>query len=129
MTASRVIKQTVQGARIISEWLGAGGETVPLSKADSRASVCQHCPHNVGGRWIDKLKSSAAGLIKEHLLVKDGLGISLSNEDKIGFCDKCGCSLTLKCWVPIEHVMIHTPQNQVLDYPDFCWIRKELTGL
>jgi hypothetical protein len=121
------IKQTIRGSQIITEWLGDGGQVVSVLNAESRAQICATCPKNVKGNWIDRLKKEAADVIREHLSVKNGFGLVLSTEKEIGFCSQCGCCLSLKVWVPTEHVRHHTPQHEVSEYPDFCWVRKELT--
>lgn len=123
-----LVTQSTRAVQIISEWLGAGGMPVPLLEAERRAQICAVCPKNVKGNWIDRLKRGPANVIREHLAVKSGFGLVVSTEKEIGFCSQCGCCLSLKVWTPMGHIMNHTPQHEVLEYPAACWIRKELTG-
>lgn len=111
----------------MSEWLGDGAVPVTQSEAEARAATCAVCPNNVKGGWIDRLKGDAARIIKEHLVIKDGAGLQLKSESKIGFCSKCGCSLSLKCWVPIGHIASHTDPSKIKELPSFCWIKTEIT--
>lgn len=122
------IRHTATGFAIITEWLGAGGRPVPVIQAESRAATCAVCPKNITGKWLSRLKKEVADRIREHLAVKNGVGLIVSNEERLGFCEQCGCVNSLKVWTPIDHILHHTPQHTVLEYPDRCWIRKELTS-
>lgn len=114
---------------VLREWLGAGGTPVKIEVAEVRSKICPHCPHNVRGNWLDRLKREAADIIRRHLAAKAGLNLSVSNEQELGFCEVCGCCLSLKVWTPTEHIMHHTDPHDLYEYPDFCWVRKELTGV
>jgi len=121
------VPQMTRAATILSEWLGEGGRPVSVMRAESRAQVCSVCPKNYKGNWIDRLKKIAADTIREHIAEKNKMGCAVSTENEIGFCEQCGCCLSLKVWVPTKHIMAHTPQHEVLNYPEPCWVRHELT--
>lgn len=113
---------------VLREWLGSGGTPVKIEVAEVRSKICPKCPHNIRGNWFDRLKREAADIIRRHLAAKAGLNLSVSNEYELGFCEKCGCCLSLKVWTPSEHIGNNTDPHELLEYPDFCWVRKELTG-
>jgi hypothetical protein len=119
------IKQTAQGVAILKDWLGGGGEPVPRVIAEHRSSFCLQCPHNVAPKWWDKAKEAVAENIRQHLEVKNQVGLTLSNEDRLHMCRKCGCCLTLKLHVPFEHIHAHTSQKVYDSLPVFCWMLAE----
>lgn len=126
------IKKTVNGALTIAEWLGAGGRPVSRAKAEARAKACllgnngKPCIFNVAPRWWDTTKGSIAEAIRKHLQVKNDSTITVSCEDDLHMCAKCGCCLKLKVHVPTEHVRNSLPANKVSDMPGFCWIKQEI---
>lgn len=110
----------------MKEWLGMGAIPVDQEIAEERADICRTCPENVkGSGWIDRLKAEVAATIRDHLNVKNELELSVPEENEIGFCKQCGCVLTLKVWCPIEHILSHTSQSELKEFPDFCWQRTE----
>jgi hypothetical protein len=123
----KTVKQIQQGAQILNQWLGAGGEPVDGDLAEERADVCRDCPENVRGNWLDRIKGEAASVIKDYLAVKAAQGLEVPDERDIGFCKQCGCALQLKVWCPIEHIKAHMTRSEMLEFPTFCWIRKEIT--
>jgi hypothetical protein len=48
------LKQDASGAKILSAWLGNGGEPVDSSLANTRALTCKTCPHNVESKPLEK---------------------------------------------------------------------------
>ncbi len=119
---------------VLRDWLGSGGKPVFRIQAIARAHACtegdggEKCPYNIRGNWITRLKRPAARIIRRHLAAKAEMDLRIPQDKKLGFCKKCGCCLSLKVWTPAEHIMNHTDPDQLLTYPDFCWVRKELTG-
>jgi hypothetical protein len=122
------IKNTLTGLRIIRDMFGESGKPEPIHIARYRASVCATCPKNIKGDWMDRLKKGAADAIKVRLEIKHRMRLTLTNEHELGFCEQCGCVLSLKCWTPMEHIMAHTPLEEVAKYPSNCWISKALTS-
>lgn len=119
------IKNTVRGAHILSEWLGAGGVPVSRDLAERRSQVCASCPHNFKGNWADRLKEAVADVIKDHVAIKNAACLTVSREQEMGFCLACGCVNKLKVWVPITHIAAHTRwQDDII--PPNCWVNSEI---
>jgi hypothetical protein len=124
------IQHDIVGVAILKDWLGDGGETVSAPRAEARAFVCLNCPwHNPSNWWTIHFKEPIARAIRRTLEYKNKANLKLSCEDRIGECDKCKCCLRLKAWVPIEHVDAHTNLGDLNEYPDFCWIKREILEL
>lgn len=124
--ALHAVQRTVIGARILADWLGAGGGPVDNALAESRAAICRSCPENSHPRWWESHNNAIALAMREMLELKNEIGYSVSQEDKLHLCRACGCCLKLKVHVPIEHIKAHTLPDAVDKYPDHCWIRNEL---
>ncbi len=126
------LKNDVAGAKVLSDWLGSGGVPVSPDKAYSRALSCvtgdggDPCPHNRAPTWLDTAKGVIADEIRKQLEIKTRLKISTPLDDKIFMCDICGCKLSLKVQVPIEHIAAHTSPDVKAKYPPYCWQHKEL---
>jgi hypothetical protein len=84
--------------------------------ADARAAVCAKCPHNVFPdkgpfiKWSDDIAEAAVGKRK----AKD--------HDAVGNCSICSCPLRAKVWYNGE---LKFPEEQLKQFPDFCWQKKE----
>ncbi len=135
MSVIEEIRNDVAGAKLLADWLGDGGFSVPASQADWRASVCsagnlgQPCEMNVEPRWWERVKNDVADAIKAELEIRNRIGLTVKHEESIFMCRGCGCCLKLKVHTPIEHIAKHTPKSQIDKMPPFCWIKKELSRL
>lgn len=105
------------GMKTLLEWTANSGELVPREVAQSRANVCEKCPLNVRDSGLTK---SVAEAIKRHLELKNHLGMTLDNEDKLYSCSACLCQNKLKVWLPIQFVY-PTDEVKVRLHPD-CWL-------
>ncbi len=111
-------KDFVHGIRIITDWLGSGGQCVDPALAQRRTNICLSCHKNVGGMpMIEK----AAEIVREQLEVKNKLHLSVAGEKGLGSCAVCSCVLKLKVWVPITRIL---PQPGD-DFPSHCWVLAE----
>lgn len=119
------IRNDAAGAAILAEWVGAGGEPVSYGLANSRAMVCEQCPMNRPAKWWETAKDSIAETIKKMLEVKNQMSLSVHNENKVGMCVACGCSIPLKVWVKMQHILPHTSQEVMDKLPRHCWIKTE----
>lgn len=120
------IRKDAIGGAILSEWLGAGGVPVPQTVAETRSKTCETCPENIAPNWWEKNKGKIAEAIKRHLGIKHEMALKVSNERKLHMCKVCGCCISTKVWVPIEHIAHHTSTAQIKEFPSHCWIVKEL---
>lgn len=120
------VRKTAIGVATIKEWLGEGLKPVDRPLAESRASVCANCPHNVNDpNWFNTLKESAAEMIRDQIQAKNQMQLVTANDAKIEQCEVCGCYLRLKVWCPKEIVQNNTPADIREKLPSFCWIKQE----
>lgn len=127
MSLLTAIRRTAVGAAILGEWLGHGADPVPQEVSNARAAVCVTCPENRSPEWWNLHSNAIASWIRKCLAIKDDLGYMAALEDKLFMCRRCGCALPLKVHVPIKHIRDHSTDEQLREYPDFCWQRKELS--
>ena len=126
------IRNDVNGAAILNDWLGDGMHPVSQEQADHRSLACvsadegKPCPHNRESQWWEKSKGIIAGMILEQLSIKSKLKMTTPLESHLNMCAKCGCCLPLKIHVPIEFIKSHTAPDTISSYPPFCWQRIEL---
>jgi hypothetical protein len=126
------LKQDIDGASALADWLGDGGHTVDPMIAEFRAARCvsgnngDPCPHNKEPNWWDRVKHVVADWIRKQLELKEGMELRLSVEESLHMCAKCGCCLKLKVWVPTDHIRAITPEKTLQEMPDYCWIKREL---
>lgn len=120
------VRRSATGSRILTDWLGAGGQPVPIEQANKRANTCVICPlNNMENDWFFGIPKAVAVAIHEQLKVKHQLGIKLDQEDSLGTCEACGCVLKLKTLVPLKHILGHTPKDEFDKLDRNCWVRKE----
>lgn len=113
------IKADTNAARILTEWIGSGGDPVSKDVAYARAETCIACPHNQPGATME---AGVAEAIREQDALRRGHRLTLSNEGKLKSCDRCGCYLKLKVWVPMKHL---APRTRMTDFPPTCWLPRE----
>ncbi len=125
MNLLQKLKDDAAGLAILRDWLGEGGEPVPPETAEARSAVCVTCDQNHVVNYT-KLKLTAAALIKHGLELKNDHSLTVSNEPELNVCQACCCVLSLKVWVPVNHIRAHTTDAQLAQLPPHCWMRKEL---
>lgn len=113
------LKTDANAARILTEWIGSGGDPVAKEVAHARAETCIACPHNQPGATLE---AGIAEAIREQDALRRGHRLTLSNEGKLKSCDRCGCYLKLKVWVPMKHL---APRTRMSDFPPACWLPRE----
>ena len=119
------LRQTTQGAKVLNDWLGEGGFPVSQSQAEARAFICKTCPLNVHPNWWNKFfKNPIAKAMRQHLVVKNHIGLQVTGEDALHVCRPCGCALPLKVFVPIKHIQAHHKPEHT--YDPRCWIPSEM---
>lgn len=111
-------KHIPHGLKVISEWLGSGGEVVDKETAQERANTCLKCPSNVEGSAVT---AAVAGAIKRHLEVKNRLGLTVDGAKKLKMCNYCGCQLNLLIWQKQEKVESELSDMEKESLPAFCW--------
>lgn len=121
------------GMAVLVDWLGEGGSPVDPMVAAFRAQRClignngQPCPKNAELNWWDRVKHQIADWIKAELELKARMALHLAEDGKLGMCRVCGCCLQLKVWTPAKHIREHTTPEKLAEFPEYCWIKRELT--
>jgi hypothetical protein len=113
------------GAEILLEWLGAGGQPVDAALATKRAEVCSTCPQNGSGDWTTYFTAPAASIIRRQLGQKAGLKLTTPLDDSLGVCKACSCPLKLKVHVPLAHITAHTRPEVLTRLDPRCWMLLE----
>lgn len=126
MTALESIRQSASGAALLADWLGDGGKTMPPRLAEKRAAVCAKCPVNEPeSNWVHKFTGTIAETVRQQLEIKNKLELKTSQDDKLHICAGCGCTLGLKVWVPLAHIIRHTDAETMEKFDGDCWIPTE----
>lgn len=127
------IAKDISGVAALSDWLGENGTPVDPMVAAFRAQRCligndgKPCPKNVEPNWWDRVKHKIADWIRAELELKHRMGLRVAEESSLHMCKVCGCCLSLKIWTPIKHIRDHTPAERVSEFPEYCWIKRELS--
>lgn len=114
------VKNIVNGARILSDWIGHGGHVVDKETAQQRADICLKCPEHTG-EW--SFAEPVANAIKEQLELKKHLSLRVNGEKSLHVCSVCTCVCRLKIWLPIENIALEPEEQDA--YPSTCWLRNE----
>lgn len=124
-----IANKYVKGARIISDWLGAGGVTVDRELAQDRADICSgrnsdhRCPFNVSEPGAAAIAGES---LKKLVEIKNDAQLRVQGEKSLGMCGVCNCHISTKVWTPIRHVKKHTTDGIAAALPFHCWQRKEM---
>lgn len=118
-------KQLANGASILRDWIGEGAVPVSPQRAGKRANTCRRCPINGKGNWLQRLAASVAGVVKQQIELKNQMSLHVKNEEELGICAACGCTLQLKVWVPIETIVSDMTEVQRNALDKDCWIPRE----
>jgi hypothetical protein len=131
------LKKMAGAIPILTEWLGDGMTPVDSMTTVERVKSClsgfngKKCPYNIAPNWAQKhISDPIAKVMLQQLRIRDEAKMALPKhlESKAHYCSKCGCNILLKITVPIQHISDHTDLQQLEQYPDFCWIAKEIKG-
>jgi len=117
------LNKLVQGVAVLKDWLGDGMNPVAEDLAGKRAGICVDCHANMRGRWWEKSTNTVANAIRGQMEAKHGLQLETEHDEQLGTCGLCFCNLPLKVWCPMEHILAHTPKEDLTSYPDHCWIK------
>ena len=126
------LRRDVEGAKLLSDWLGDGGEPVSQIVAEHRASVCAFgdggypCGLNREAGWWDRVKHKIADTIRAELEIKHRMALRVSSESALHLCVACGCCLNLAIWSPTKRLAEHTTQETLDKMPSWCWKKKQV---
>lgn len=110
------------GVAILLDWLGNSGKPVAQEIADRRAGICAECPKNGNGGITSYFTQPIADKIKTQMEIRGELQLRTPHDEKLGVCEACLCPLKLKCWTPMEHIIVHTSDEVKKDLHPCCWI-------
>lgn len=133
MSLLNQLRQTLEGAQILKDWLGDSGES-PVSRehAERRAHSClfgqggNACSEHRAPRWWESAKSRIAEAIRRQLAFKHEVNLFLEREEDMKMCAVCGCCMRLKVWVPTDHIRQNIALESLKNYPSHCWIKQEI---
>lgn len=118
-------KRSVVGIKVVTRWLGSGLKPVAPELAEKRASVCVACKeNNMDPNWLQKLDATVATEIKSLAEVRNDLQLKTSHDAKLGSCNVCDCSLPLKVFVPLDHIIKETSEKTMAELKAVkppCW--------
>lgn len=114
------LEQVMAGTTTVANWVASGLHTVSQELADSRADTCSRCYYNV---QIGGLCGGCQHLA--NLAAKFTQGRKTSSDYFLKACAVCHCSLQVKCWTPVDSIAAGT--RDLTPYPDFCWVKKEVS--
>lgn len=131
--AGAVVGKFRTGAKLLTDWLGTGGQPVSVEAASARAAVCVDCPRNSLTELTRLVSMPVAMTIKKMLETRQELKLATPHDEKLGVCEVCLCSNRLKPFVPLEFIQAHTKPEVLAEFPAACWIvneisKKELTA-
>jgi hypothetical protein len=114
-------KRMVAGAGALLEWLGK--ETpVEQAEAERRAAICAACPLNLPGNFWERLIGDIADTARHWMRLKSSMALRTAKDSQLHLCDACGCPLTTKVWVHLDHIRKHTDPEVFKELHEKCWI-------
>lgn len=122
--AGRVGK-TVAGLKLIKQWLGDGMKPVLKPRAELRAETCATCPQNQKPDLFQKFDALVAREMKALIESKNSMSLSVRVEPQLQTCQACNCSLRLKVWTPLHHILNNTSPEVKTTLDARCWILHE----
>jgi hypothetical protein len=124
-TVAGVGSKVLAGARIIIDWLGAGGHPVSPSIALKRAGICIDCPKHAESDWTTWATGKLASSIKSQLESKNQMALTTPVDAELKTCSACLCWLPLKIWCPIAHMTEYTTPQTKAEMDPRCWFLEE----
>ena len=123
----RVASAVTRGASTIFDWLGKGGIPVHQEQADKRSRTCLGCPMNHEGGLTATVAASVAEVILAQRRAKLDLKLEVDREKDLHTCQICLCHLPLKIWVPLNVILERITQEELKQFPAYCWMNTETT--
>lgn len=119
------VRKLYSGVGVLLDWVGSGGKVVSQEQANARATVCADCPKNELGGIESFFTAPAAEKIRKQLALKNEMELRTPLDDRLGTCTVCLCRMSLKVWVPLEHVVKKLKPEWRAELPEHCWVVKE----
>jgi hypothetical protein len=118
--ANMSLSTVLAGSKAIMDFLIHGVDQVPLEQVKQRAGVCLSCHLNTPMTGCGTCSSLGKTIAK--ILPGE------RQSSQLNACAACGCSLQLKVNATIETIK-NADDGRDIQYPDHCWVKKELNAL
>ena len=121
------VKELVQGARTLGEWVDSKEAPVSRDLAAARAKTCVACPQNSQGDLTKWFTVPAAELIRRHVEKAQERSLTTPLDNQLGICSACHCPMKLKVHIPLEWVRKRLTPEEIarLKEGTNCWILNE----
>lgn len=117
------VRDVMRGTKAMAQFIFSGMALVSKEKADERAQICSRCYFNVPISGCAPCVGLASAILAISGANKTPSDASLRS------CAVCACSTKAKVWLSNEIIAKSTTEEQMQRFPDFCWQRKELSGI
>lgn len=118
-------KNVSAGVGVLIDWLGQGAEPVDQALAEKRAAICAGCPKNQPKDFFSYFTELVAKVIHKQIAMRHELELKTAVDEQLQVCDACGCTLKLKVFVPLEHIVSHMSDKVKGELDGRCWINHE----
>lgn len=118
-------RAVLAGAISLIELFGPSQKPVAKSLAEERAAICENCPQNQKGDWLNTFTDHAAGILRRTLAVFKDANLTTTKDESLGVCQACECPLRLKVHVGLDFIREKTDQATMKKLDPRCWIEKE----
>lgn len=109
--------------KVLHAFLEAGGKYVSQEEAENRAIICRNCPLNGPANW-----GCGSCSQRIHDLVETIIGKRYTKQDdQLGYCGICHCSLTASVHYPLEAQakgLTEEQKEQFKEVSSYCWKAK-----
>lgn len=118
------------GIGVLADWLGAGLKPVAKDLAESRAAICATCPKNEKATLLESIFAvPAMEIIRKQIGIRNDMKLETAHDRELGLCGVCHCVTRLKVFCPTEHIKLNTGAGLLNEFPDFCWVKKEIENI
>lgn len=119
-------KQAVDTGKMFLDWfVKFGRKKVSVEQATERAATCVRCPYN---QKLADCSNCSMRTIRNIVNVIVG-GYDTEHDQRLEACAVCGCELRAKTRLPIELLAANLPPEKLSEFPNFCWLPKEIAAL
>lgn len=123
--AAAVADKLKAGLSLMREWIGDGLKPVDKTLAEARGAVCVTCPYNQEPNAAQAVFASGARAVALLIEARNDMNLSTSHDHLLKTCSICSCSLPLKVWAGLNHIIKGTTKDELQRLPDHCWINTE----
>jgi hypothetical protein len=121
MNLTEIVKRYANGAEVLADWLGSGGECVNVPQAQERTDICLKCPNNLPGSFVTGIVTDA---IRSQLELQGEIGLKTDGIGGLKTCAVCNCELKLKVFVPLGFTGVDKKEANE-EFPAWCWLPLE----